>query len=181
VKLLTDDIKTFPTEVRFVENAHDLNQIMAQGGEAEYRLMLPLDVTLTHVRSGEDLLLSGRIHSAIVGQCARCLEEYPIAVSREFSVILTPQRVFGRERELSREELEASFYSGEIIDLSALVQEQALLALPSRPLCREDCQGLCAQCGTNLNLGLCGCKPSWKDPRLVVLSTLRISSPEAAK
>src|SRR5262245_26502017 len=56
VKLLTDDIKTFPTEIRFVEKAHDLNQIMAQGGEAEYRLTAPLDVTLTHVRSGEDLL-----------------------------------------------------------------------------------------------------------------------------
>jgi uncharacterized protein len=181
VRIPTEDIKTFSTEVHVVEEVQELNRLLRQDGEAEYRFVVPLQVELTHVRSGEDLLFSGRIRGELTGQCARCLEEYPLTLAREFSLVLTPQRSFGREVELSQEELSASFYSGEIIDVSALVQEQTLLALPSQPLCHEECKGLCPQCGANLNLVSCGCRPAWKDPRLAILSTLRVSPPEVGE
>jgi uncharacterized protein len=45
-----------------------------------------------------------------------------------------------------------------------------------KPLCREDCKGLCAQCGTNLNLGSCDCAPVWEDPRLAGLKALKRES-----
>ena len=181
MKIPVDDIKTFPSEVHFSEGVEGLNHLLTHDGDAEYRLTVPLQVSTTHLRSGEELLFSGTIRGEIVGQCARCVEEYPFSLAREFSVVLSPQRQLGREWELSQEELSASFYSGEIIDLSALVQEQILLALPSLPLCREECHGLCAHCGANLNLESCTCLPAWRDPRLAILSTLRISSPRAAK
>ena len=41
-----------------------------------------------------------------------------------------------------------------------------------KPLCRPDCQGLCAMCGTNLNVERCSCEPRWVDPRLAVLQAL---------
>jgi uncharacterized protein len=41
-----------------------------------------------------------------------------------------------------------------------------------KPLCREDCRGLCAVCGANLNRGDCGCAPTWEDPRLAPLKAL---------
>jgi len=181
VKIPIDDIKTFPGEVHFSEGVEGLNHVLTHDGDAEYRLAAPLQVSATHLRSGEELLFSGMIRGELIGQCARCLEEYPFALAREFSVILSPQRTLSRERELSQEELSASFYSGEIIDLSALAQEQILLALPSLPLCREECHGLCAQCGANLNLESCTCQSAWRDPRLAVLATLRLSSPRATK
>jgi uncharacterized protein len=53
-----------------------------------------------------------------------------------------------------------------------MVREQCYLAIPMKPLCRPDCQGLCPVCGTNLNIERCQCNPQWQDPRLAVLQTL---------
>lgn len=181
MKISVDDIKTSPLEVHFAEEVEELNRLLIQHGEAEYRLTGPLQISTIHMRSGEELLFTGMIRGEAIGQCARCLDEYPLSLARQFSVILTPQRALGREMELTHEELEASFYSGEMIDLSALVREQTLLALPSQPLCREDCRGLCAQCGANLNLESCTCQPAWRDPRLAILSTLRLSPSRAGR
>ena len=58
------------------------------------------------------------------------------------------------------------------IDLGHLMREQFYLALPMKPLCGDDCRGLCPVCGTNLNRGRCQCKREWEDPRLAVLKTL---------
>ena len=59
--------------------------------------------------------------------------------------------------------------SDERLRLDELVQEDLLLALPSKILCRPDCRGLCPQCGCNLNAGLCGCRTQTVDPRLALL------------
>ena len=109
----------------------------------------------------------------LVGQCARCLEEFPLSLDRPFSCVLMPlaslssvsrlpSRSLGRELELNHEDLATSFYSGDSVDVSALVQEQFFLALPSRPLCQDECKGLCEQCGVNLNVETCTCRPVWR-------------------
>jgi len=54
-----------------------------------------------------------------------------------------------------------------------LMREQFYLALPMKPLCVEDCHGLCVQCGTNLNRGSCSCERDWVDPRLAALAKLK--------
>lgn len=58
------------------------------------------------------------------------------------------------------------------IDLEPLARDAVLLELPLAPLCREDCRGLCATCGANLNEGECGCEPPL-DPRWAALDQLR--------
>ena len=129
------------------------------------------------MRSGEDLLFDGTLSADLAGQCARCLEEFPLALSRPFSWVLLPagpQGVLGRETELNQEDLAASFYSGDTVDVSLLVREQFFLSLPSYPLCQETCKGLCEQCGVNLNSEECSCSPGWTDPRLAALATLRL-------
>ncbi len=176
-----EDIKPEATEVHFTENPQGLNRLLAREGEADYHLNTPLSVNLVHLRSGEDLLFSGSIRGELVGQCGRCLEEYPLTLSREFSVVLTPPPPLGRETELSYDELSASFYSGDAIDASALVYEEALLALPTPPLCQEECKGLCPQCGANRNVETCTCQPPPSDSRLAILSALRGASSVAAK
>ena len=54
--------------------------------------------------------------------------------------------------------------------------EQFVLSLPMKPLCRHECKGLCAVCGTNLNRGACDCKRDWEDPRLAPLKALKKES-----
>ena len=56
------------------------------------------------------------------------------------------------------------------------MREQLYLALPMKPLCREDCKGLCPNCGTNWNRGTCDCKQGWEDPRLAALNKLKAES-----
>ena len=63
------------------------------------------------------------------------------------------------EREIEEDDLTTAFYENDEIDLGQLMQEQFYLALPMKPLCRDDCKGLCPECGTNLNRGTCDCKP----------------------
>jgi uncharacterized protein len=65
-----------------------------------------------------------------------------------------------------------TFYRDEQIDLNELLREQFYLTLPMKPLCSEDCKGICPQCGTNRNTAPCDCSPQWEDPRLAGLKTL---------
>ncbi len=178
VKIAIKDITTSPTEIHFVEGVQELNGILTGGSKEEYLFTAPLHVDMVHARSGDDLIFSGSMRSELTGQCGRCLEEYPLTLAREFSLVLSPGHALDREQELTVDELSAGFYdsSEEEIDLSLLVHEEVLLALPSRPLCREECRGLCSQCGINLNLESCECRPVpvWTDPRLAVLAKLRV-------
>lgn len=62
---------------------------------------------------------------------------------------------------------------GEQLDLGSMVRELVLLELPDAPVCREDCAGLCPQCGVDRNAGDCGCQVVGTDPRWDALSALR--------
>ena len=77
------------------------------------------------------------------------------------------------EREVGEEDLDTSYYRDDQIDLNELLREQFYLALPMKPLCREDCAGLCPQCGTNLNTGDVRVRAEWEDPRLAPLRELK--------
>jgi len=61
------------------------------------------------------------------------------------------------EQEVADEDLGVSFYKDETLDLADLMREQFYLALPMKPLCREDCRGLCSVCGGNRNVTACAC------------------------
>ena len=77
--------------------------------------------------------------------------------------------------QLEEEDLDLYPYVGEAIDLEPLVREQVIRAVPYAPLCKEDCKGLCAQCGADLNQGPCRCeKPI--DPRFEALKGLKLPS-----
>ena len=85
----------------------------------------------------------------------------------------TPRTPAKSEREIEEDDLTTAFYENDEIDLGQLMREQFYLALPMKPLCSEDCQGLCPVCGTNLNRGHVQLQPAWEDPRLAALRELR--------
>ncbi len=186
MQILIENIGSSPTAIQFEEDAQTLNRSLSHcpGREgSEYRLTGPLRVALRYMRSGQDLLFDGTLSGDLAGQCARCLEEFPLALSRPFSWVLLPagpQPVLGRETELNQEDLVASFYSGDQVDVSRLVREQFFLSLPSYPLCQETCKGLCEQCGVNLNGEECSCPSGWTDLRLAALATLRLPTPRVS-
>jgi uncharacterized protein len=84
------------------------------------------------------------------------------------------------ERELHERDLDFAVFENEQIDLDELVLEQLELSLPSRVLCSEECRGLCPQCGADLNVEQCNCKPQI-DPRWQALADLKAESEATEK
>jgi len=112
-----------------------------------------------------------------VAACARCAEEFTTHRGRGFRYVLAPAALDDHQDD--KDEIEYTVYQGDEIDLTPMVREQMLLALAERPLCREDCRGLCARCGVNLNEHACGCRTEAGDPRLAVLRSLSVKRPVA--
>ena len=114
--------------------------------------------------------------------CSRCLEPFVLPVESSLDELFrqTIDVVSGHavKDEVADEDDSDAFHidQNHILDLTEPVRQTLLVALPMRPLHREDCQGLCPTCGTNLNLGPCECPTEDLDPRLSALSRLLISS-----
>lgn len=125
-----------------------------------------LEGTVTN--TGKIILVDGTASATIQRACGRCLEwvnqQVKVPVSGGFIHVAEQ----GKDTADSVAE-ELTSYEGSNIDLSSQVREELLLSLPMRGLCQEDCQGLCSNCGQNLNVGACGCQTVHTDPRLQVL------------
>ncbi len=132
--------------------------------------------------AGKRVLVQGTLSATLHGACRRCLATTRAAPEARFTLTLRPESertlpgIEGKDRlevgegesagSFSLDEADEDYYSGEEVDLWPLLREQILLALPDYLSCREDCKGLCAVCGHDLNTGECGCERTVPDPRL---------------
>jgi uncharacterized protein len=146
---------------------------VADEGDA-YRIMAPVGLAFEIHKDKDKFRLVGTVATELELPCSRCLEllRLPIAAPFDLRYLPASEASTDVEREVGREDLETSYYRNDEIDLNELLREQFYLALPMKPLCRDDCRGLCTQCGTNLNTGTCDCAPVWEDPRLAALKGL---------
>ncbi len=146
---------------------------VAQPGDA-YRIVAPVAVDVDIHKDKDRFRLVGTLRTVLELSCSRCLEPYRLPADLSFDVRYLPaaQMATQDEREVQEEDFEISYYRDDQIDLNELLREQFYLALPMKPLCSEDCKGLCPQCGTNLNTAACGCAAAWEDPRLAPLKGL---------
>jgi uncharacterized protein len=132
-----------------------------------------VDVDLLVEKDAEAVFVRGRLEARVPQVCGRCLEPFEIAVAPEVETRFLPAPS-GRaeERELGTDDLETDVYANDQLDLGALVETETSLALPMKPLCREDCRGLCPVCGGNRNVTVCGCPDRASDPRWAPLKDL---------
>jgi uncharacterized protein len=112
--------------------------------------------------------------------CSRCLEpfQFPVDVSFDLRYVPQVENTGEGEREIVEEDLTTAYYRDGLLDVTEMLREQFQLALPMKPLCTDDCRGLCPQCGANLNRVTCDCDPRWEDPRLAALKGLLDRSKE---
>ena len=121
---------------------------------------------------GADVVVQGRVTATVPQMCGRCLEAFPARVDANVDVRLMPRPATGDAIELGRDDLDVDFYVDDQLDLDRVVETETTLALPMKPLCREDCRGLCPACGGNRNLVACACAERAPDPRLAPLRDL---------
>ncbi len=108
--------------------------------------------------------------------CSRCVEPYPFANSSAFHLRFRPRLEVTQENEeveIAPEDLDVEFYMERSISFRDLASEQVQLAIPMKPLCEENCLGLCPKCGVNRNRETCQCEASAVDERWGALAGIR--------
>jgi uncharacterized protein len=133
---------------------------------------------------GTHCFATGTFKGELTVACSRCLEPMKIVLDEKLLVTFMPPSEMPTEEddpaaedgaEVTEGDLDVFPFDGERLDLEPLFREQFVLAIPFAPLCREDCKGLCPQCGIDRNSGTCACeKPI--DPRLAALKGLKLPS-----
>jgi uncharacterized protein len=158
----------------------------------DFGVVGPVGFHGTLTRNGDRFVLRGRVNATLQLACGRCLTPFPKLVDTVVDLTYLPERppttapakdakprrAEEEEVELLAADLDTSFYHDHVLDLGEMLREQFYLALPMRPLCRPDCQGLCPVCGKDRNVETCQCQTEWVDPRLSVLKTLVDRKPD---
>jgi uncharacterized protein len=121
-------------------------------------------VRLMHTNTG--ILVQGRLRAQMHVDCARCLELVAVPLEVSVEEMFSPTIDIFTGKSITPEEEDRTLWIDEhhILDLSEVVRQDVLLAVPISVTCRTDCRGLCPNCGQDLNQGKCGCEPE-PDPR----------------
>ncbi|HEX5964826.1 MAG TPA: DUF177 domain-containing protein [Pyrinomonadaceae bacterium] len=139
------------------------------------KLTQPAEVKGNVRLAGNEVFVSGHVETRAQLECDRCLKLVELPVSADFAL----EYITGADYEssstaaLSEEEMSVSVFDGQSIDVDEIVKEQILLAVPTRTLCREECKGICPECGTDLNTGQCSCATDEVDPRWAALKSFK--------
>lgn len=156
----------------------DLGVIVGDGGP---KFGEPLVFHLRLQRTGRFVELDGHLDALVVLQCGRCLQSFKQSLSESFALTFVPRDQDNKaeeEVELEAVELGLVVYEDDILELQAPLQEQLLLAIPINPLCSETCQGLCPECGANLNTVKCDCGRKVFNNKFNVLANIDFKSSE---
>lgn len=120
--------------------------------------------TLRLSRNSRGIWVQGELQTQLTVECARCLTPfvYPVTLLLEelYSSPAAPDTAYAVD-------------DAGNLDLTPLLREEAILAVPIGAVCRPDCAGLCPECGQNLNEGQCACVQPTGDPRLAILAQLK--------
>ncbi len=126
----------------------------------------PIDVTGFVKNMAGYMILSAEVKVKYDTICARCAEP----VTGELKI--TFEKDIATSEDVSSDNDDYIIIEDKKLDVLPSVEEQLMLEMPAKTLCKEDCLGLCHKCGKNLNEGECSCEKHEVDPRLAILKTL---------
>lgn len=143
-----------------LEESPETLELCAEGASFEE----PVKVDLSVSKSGAQLICRGEMKTSVRLECSRCLLLYdqPLVSNLDFVIDFgeSPQEFKSEEDNYFVADPSSGFFQ-----IDNLIRETILLALPLKPLCLEDCKGLCPICGTDLNKSQCNCVKKETDPR----------------
>jgi uncharacterized protein len=129
-----------------------------------------LEWSATAERAGEEIRINGSLDATLESACSRCLEPARLTINKPFDLFFREhdETMFDEdaEVELDEKDTRTAFFTGTKLAIGDILQEQVLLALPMKMLCKVDCKGLCPVCGTNLNSGSCSCPKEQFSPHM---------------
>lgn len=138
-KLNTHDLPRRAGEMKEYQLALDIEKPIGIDVIAVPAGILNLDLRLESVAEG--ILATGEFDVIAKGECIRCLDPIELELERNF------QELYAYEANPDEEEEDQLLMDGDVMDLEAPIRDAIVLALPINPVCDEDCQGLCPECG----------------------------------
>ncbi len=132
----------------------------------EIPLRKPVRVDLKLRKSADKVSVRGMVETAVKLNCSRCLEGFSYDIDTDIDIVYQPFgkgahefvcREAGEGEELKRDDFRIATYTEPVLSLGGDIREAIHLAVPMKPLCSEECQGLCPGCGQNLNIKRCEC------------------------
>ena len=153
-----------------VYQPEDLNPV-----DERIQIIEPASVSGKVRLTGNEVFVNGHVETRAQVECDRCLKPVELPVSADFALeyITGAEYESSPAAELTEAEMSVSVFDGDAIDVDEIVKEQILLAVPTRMLCREECKGICPECGTDRNTGQCNCVTNDIDPRWAALKNLK--------
>ena len=136
-------------------------------------------------KCGTTLRVKGSLNFTALQECSRCLNDFECSVSQPVELFYRTGKLedalIGKEAELKSDDLNVIAYKGNELDIWPDIREAMMLALPMKPLCSDDCRGICSGCGQDLNNGKCKCRKESMDPRWEGLLKLTEKKPARKK
>lgn len=161
----------------------------------------PIEVHFSLRKVDEVVVLSGKLNTHVTLVCSRCANPFDLKSNPGFSGLFCKDPVMagvahltetnrpsGQNKGFARhahdsesdeavsqgKDLDITYLSNDYVDLSEVLTEHLQLQVPFQPLCREDCKGMCSQCGADLNVGRCACAKIASSHPFSVLRDLKI-------
>lgn len=128
------------------------------------------NLTLTRTKSG--IMVKCEMTALVTETCSRCLKLIDSEVSYNFEEEALPSVTMSEGLSSPGQSDNITIDANNMLDLSEVIQQYALLTMPAKPLCRVDCAGICSFCGQDLNRGPCKCPPHTRDQRWSKLISL---------
>ena len=147
---------------------------LQEAGECIF--LLPLQIHLTVAKEYDHIRVNGRVETTLRLNCARCLAEFQTEIDSPFTIfyIRAAGLPLDEDVELAEVDMISATYEGDEIDFTTEIAEQIILSIPFKPLCSEDCRGLCPSCGAELNLTECACGQNHVNLKFTALKNLKI-------
>lgn len=176
MKVRVEAIKDKLINLSAVEEVTDYPALAALHEEGECTFLEPLRIELTVAREYDHVRAEGVVETRARLSCSRCLTEYEAVITSSFTIFYIPgsNAAQDEEVELAEQDLISVAYSGDEIDFTNEIAEQVLMEIPLKPLCKEECRGLCVICGTDLNLVDCDCSRAPANITFSALQNLKI-------
>lgn len=127
----------------------------------EIKLNKPFKLEARVTLVGDILHLDGDLKGQLLLPCSRCIEDFTYEVNMEIHEEFT--------NNTDNKDDNIIFIESDSIDITEIIENNILLAMPIKRLCSENCKGLCQKCGANLNISTCNCDNEQVDPRLSAL------------
>lgn len=176
MKIRVDDVKKKEQQLEETEPAAHYPALVELEAAGEATFIAPVSTAVRAFWEYDHVRANGKVETRVKLTCSRCLEEYERDISSDFTIFYTQgENLAGEEEvELSEEELISVPFTGDEIDMDFEISEQVMMEIPYKPLCSEECKGLCPNCGADLNRGECGCDRGGINLKMSALKDLKI-------